>query len=310
MTDPEPALSVVIPHFNDPEGLDRALASLAYQEDPPRFEALVVDNDSTRTPERVCARHPFVLLLSETEKGPGPARTRGARAARGAIIAFLDADCVAAPDWMATICARFAAEPAADVLAGEVRILPADPTRRTALECYEDVYSYRQRLFVERDHYAATCNMAVRAAVFREVGGFGGLSIAEDRDWGRRARAAGKRLVFAPDIRIATPARSSFGELARKWDRQIGHDFAEVRGRPGALAAWTIKTVAMPLSALAELPRILRSDRLSGPVERSKAFVCLARTRLWRMRRMAQLMLGLDAHALAQGWRRTPSRPD
>lgn len=283
------------------------MRALFAQDTGASFEVVVVDNGSETLPALDEWPADRARLLSESEKGPGPARSAGARAARGRILAFLDADCVPERDWLAKIAARFADEPEADVLGGAVRILPRDPARRTAAECYEDVYSYRQKLFVERDHYVATLNMAVRSDVFHEIGGFGGLSIAEDRDWGRRASAAGKRIVFAPEILVRTPAREGFSELARKWDRQIGHDFAEVRGKPSALARWALKAAAMPVSALVELPKILTTDRLHGPRERFLAFGCLLRTRLWRARRMVQLLFGLDAYALAEGWRRVPN---
>jgi glycosyltransferase involved in cell wall biosynthesis len=304
-----PAVTVVIPHYQQPEALARALRSLMAQKGAPAFEIIVVDNGSAAPPQAQCAAHPSVRLLSETAKGPGPARTTGAAAARASILAFLDADCEADPDWIVTILGRFAAAPAGDVkagdvLAGDVRILPADPARMNAIECYEEVFSYRQRLFVERDHYAATLNMAVRAEVFAEIGPFAGLSTAEDRDWGRRAHAAGKQIVFVPEMRIATPARDSFAEVARKWDRQIGHDYRDAHDRGAAgLIRWAVKALAMPVSAFAAIPEIMAHPRLPDTGARLRCFLVLLRTRLWRARRMAELMGGLDPDGLAAGWR-------
>jgi cellulose synthase/poly-beta-1,6-N-acetylglucosamine synthase-like glycosyltransferase len=302
-----PLISIIIPHYNDHASLVRALKALFDQDIDQLFEVVIVDNGSETLPALGDWPSDRVRLLSEIEKGPGPARSAGARAARGRILAFLDADCVPERDWLSRIASRFANEPETDVLGGAVRILPRDAARRTAAECYEDIFSYCQQLFVERDHYVATLNMAVRSDVFREIGGFGGLSIAEDRDWGRRAHAAGKRIIYAPEILVRTPARESFSELARKWDRHIGHDFAEVRGKPVALFRWVLKAAAMPVSAFVELPRILSTEHLHGARERFLAFACLLRTRLWRTRRMIQLLFGLDASALAEGWRRVPT---
>ncbi len=298
----EPALSVVIPHYNQPDGLARALGSLAGQGVP--LETIVVDNGSATLPEAVCTAHPFVRLMSERERGPGPARTTGARAARAPLIAFLDADCEADPDWAQAILERFAAEPTTDVLGGAIRVIYTDPDRPTAIEGFEDVFAYRQKIFVERDNYTATCNMAVRAAVFAEVGGFGGLSIAEDMDWGRRAHALGKRIVYAPEMRIATPARESFAEVARKLDRQLAHDYAAARPSLKGRVIWALKTLAMPFSPFAQIGMILGAERLPDMRARVEAFGCLLRTRLWRMRRMAELMVGTDPDRLTAGWRR------
>ncbi|MGF1445357.1 MAG: glycosyltransferase [Pikeienuella sp.] len=300
-----PAVSIVIPHYNQPDGLALGLASLAAQISKRSIEVLVVDNGSQQLPDAVCARFPFVRLMREPSRGPGPARSTGARAARAPVIAFLDADCTADPDWVARLLDRFAADPSVDILGGAVRIAFADPTQPTAIEGFEEVFAYRQQLFIERDGYCATCNMAVRAQVFAEVGPFGGLDIAEDLDWGQRATALGKQIVYAREMRIATPARASFAEVRRKLDRQVGHDYVRARTRKFGRLRWALKTVAMPLSPLAEIRRIASAERLRGLPVKAGTFVVLVRTRLWRARRMAELLAGRDPTALSAGWRRT-----
>lgn len=303
MTD-APALSVIIPHLNAPEALARCLEALAAQRgDGVPFEVIVADNGSARPPEAVVAAFPFARLIVEPTPGPGPARSQGARIARAPILAFIDCDCIPAPGWLRAIAAHFAAHPETGVIGGDVRIDRADPARATAIEAYESIYGYRMRLYIERDHYAATCNMAVRRDIFRTVGDFGGIGIAEDMDWGRRATAMGVRTDYVPGMRISTPARDSFAQLARKWDRHIGHDFAEVRGA-GDRIRWGLRAVRLGLSPLAEIGRILTSDRVSGLRERGLAFRCLTRIRLYRCRRMLGLLSGGDGAALARGWRR------
>lgn len=301
------AISVIIPHLEAPAALDRCLAALGAQRaargvDSPAFEIIVVDNGSAVPPAAICAAH-GARLAQEPTPGPGPARSHGARLARAPLLAFVDCDCVPAPDWIATIAAWFAAHPETGVIGGDVRIARADPRHPTAIEAYESVYGYRMRLYVERDGYTATCNMAVRAAVFARVGDFGGIGIAEDVDWGRRATAAGIRIDYVPGLRIETPARADFAELARKWDRHIGHDFAEVAGLSDRLR-WIARAAALAASPLAEIPRLARSDRLTGPRERALALACLTRIRLYRARRMLGLLAGGNGRALAEGWRR------
>jgi cellulose synthase/poly-beta-1,6-N-acetylglucosamine synthase-like glycosyltransferase len=306
MTDPvSPAISVVIPHYQQPATLPRVLASLAAQEGMAGrdYEIIVVDNGSDMLPEAACAIHPNVRLMLETTKGPGPARSTGAAAARAPIIAFLDSDCVADPGWMAAILARFESDPGADVLGGDVRILPEQAGVYTPIEAYEELYSYRQWLFVARDQYSGAGNMAVKAEVFRTVGPFGGLSQAEDVEWGQRATAAGYRIVYVLEMGIAPPARQTFLELARKYDRHTAHEFDEVHGLKG-WARWLAKTVAMPLSPLAEIRNVFATDRLPGGFTlRRQTFCCLVQTRMWRAKRMIQLSLGMNPKELSEGWR-------
>lgn len=295
-------LSIVIPHLNAPDALHGCLTSLAEQADGGvAFEVIVVDNGSLKPPAGICAEFPFVRLAYETTPGPGPARSCGAALSRADVLAFIDCDCIARPGWLTGIVDYFNAHPDTDVIGGDVRISRIDPDAPTAIEAYESVYGYRMQLYIMRDGYAATCNMAVRREAFRKVGDFAGITIAEDVDWGRRATALGLQIHYVPRIAVETPARGSFGDLRRKWDRHIGHDFAEISGIGGRLR-WGARALMLAASPLGEAPRILRSDRLSGVRDRILALFCLTRIRLYRCRRMLALLFGREAQTAA-AWR-------
>jgi hypothetical protein len=120
-------------------------------------------------------------------------------------------------------------------------------------------------------------------------------------DWGRRATALGLRIRYVPQIAVETPARSSFGELTRKWDRHIGHDFAEISGVSGRLR-WGARALMLGTSPLGEILRIHRSDRVSGVRDRILALFCLTRIRLYRCHRMLSLLSGSEAQTAAT-WR-------
>ena len=115
----------------------------------------------------------------------------------------------------AEILARFAADPDLAALGGDIRVYPADPGRPAPAEAYEAVYAFRQQLYIERQGYSVTANIAVRRSVFDAVGGFGGIGIAEDNDWGQPRR----RLGFAPSTR-------------RRWGAASGAGDARPRSRP------------------------------------------------------------------------------
>ena len=116
-----------------------------------------------------------------------------------------------------------------------MRISRDDPANPTMLEAYESVYAYRMEEYIRRQGFTGTGNLAIRREVFDAVGPFGGIGIAEDRDWGQRARAMGHVTRYAPEMRVHHPARPTFADLALKWDRQTAHDFARMAaGRRGA----------------------------------------------------------------------------
>ena len=293
-------ISVIIPHLNQPEYLARCLASLAAGRRRPD-EIFVVDNGSSLLPIAICAAHPLVVLLQEKVPGPGPARNRGVAAASGEILAFIDADCLADPLWLAEAEAALQ-DPEAMILGGDVRIACADPDRLTPLEAYESIYAYRMDRYIAREGFTGTGNLVVRRAVLAAVGPFAGLSVAEDRDWGQRATAKGYKIRYVAAMRVYHPARQRFSEMAAKWDRQTAHDFVEAGS--GGWFRFLGKALMMAPSPLAEIPRILASDRVSGLRSRALAFLALARIRLYRARIMIWLVAGGDPALLSGGWNR------
>lgn len=296
-------ISVVIPHLNQRDMLDRCLASMAQGTRQPD-EIVVVDNGSHELPAAVCRRHPGVRLLSESTPGPGPARNTGVAATDGDVVAFIDADCLADAGWIASVETAFR-DPAAAVLGGDVRIAYATPERLTALEAYESIYAYRMDLYIRRDGYTGTGNLAVRRDVLDAVGPFAGIGVAEDRDWGQRATAAGFDLRYVPSMRVYHPARPTFAELARKWDRHLAHFYADAVARPRGRLRWAVRTVAVALSPLGEIPQVVRSDRLSSRRDRVRAFGVVVRIRIYRARVMTWLLLGGDPGRLTGAWNQT-----
>ena len=293
--------SVVIPHLNQPDFLARCLESLSAGARAPD-EVIVVDNGSAVLPEAICASH-GVQLLTEAEPGPGPARNRGVAASSGDILAFIDADCLADPGWLAAAETAMA-DPSATILGGDVRIALVNPERPTMTEAYESLYSYRMDRYIAREGFTGTGNLVVRRAVLEEVGAFAGIGVAEDRDWGHRATARGYRIRFLPGMRAYHPARQNVTELCTKWDRQSAHDYVLARARPRGLLRYALKTLAMAPSPLVELPAVLTTDRLSGPRARILAFVCLIRIRLHRAKVMLRLLITGDPDRLSGAWNR------
>lgn len=288
-------ITVVIPHLNQPQMLERCLASLADNTRQPD-EIIVVDNGSSTLPQVP----KNVTLLQEKTPGPGPARNLGVAHAKGNVLAFIDADCLARFDWLEE------AERAitrAEILGGDVRIGYVNPAQLTVLEAYESIYAYRMKRYITEENFTGTGNMIVRRDVIDEVGPFAGLSVAEDKDWGHRATAMGYRIVYVPRMRVYHPARRTFFELYAKWDRQLAHEFAMINDASGKLH-WLLKTAAMAVSPLFEMPRIATSRRVPNLVSRFKAFAGLSRIRLYRTGRMIDLLLRGRPERLAAKWNR------
>lgn len=296
-------ISVIIPHLDQPELLRSCLASLASQTGLRQpYELIVVDNGSKELPVNACAAYPGTTLLSEPVPGPGPARNYGVSNATGDILAFIDADCTADSHWLSEIERQFATDKSLNILGGDVRISYENSERPTLLEAYEAVFGYRTKEYIAKQGFTVTANLAVRANVFAAVGSFGGIDIAEDRDWGQRALSEGYRTRYCPEMIVFHPARKSFSELARKWQRHTAHDFARVRSTRGWWPRWIIRTAAVALSPAAEMFRIGLSDRLDGSRARVLAFIGVVLVRNYRAAIMLSLAFGASATRMSARW--------
>lgn len=300
-----PRLSVIIPHLNQPTFLQRCLRSLAEQTgDVPPHEIFVVDNGSRALPLDIVDAFENVMLLEEPEPGPGPARNRGVAQASGEILAFIDSDCLAHPGWLARIASVFDSDPEKGILGGDVFIARKSDDQATPLEAYESVYAYRMKEYIAKQGFTGTGNLAVRKSIMDKVGRFGGIGIAEDRDWGQRATAMGHATSYVADMVVYHPARETFDELKVKWNRHIAHDFTRMREKSGWWWRWVGRAVAVALSPGPEVLRILRSPRINGIRERALAFLVLIRIRLYRAWTMLSLVMGRSAEAMSGSWNR------
>ncbi|MBE7325215.1 glycosyltransferase family 2 protein [Nocardioides sp. Y6] len=106
MTTDLPSISVVIPVRDDARELEVCLALLAEQSHPP-LEVVVVDNGSTDD-SAVVAHAAGARVVTEPRPGIPHAAATGYDAARGEVIARLDADSRPGPDWVAQVAAALA----------------------------------------------------------------------------------------------------------------------------------------------------------------------------------------------------------
>lgn len=301
-----PLLSVIIPHLNQEESLERCLESLSSQDfELNRVEIIVVDNGSKQLPTIVCSSFANIRLEQEDMPGPGPARNRGIALSHAPVVACVDADCIARSDWLKTIANVFEADSGLQIIGGDVRIALQNPNNMTMLEAYESIFAYRQKEYIEQRRFSGTGNLAMRRDVFYTVGPFAGIRLAEDRDWGRRATGLGFTIRYIPNMVVLHPARTSFSELFDKWDRHIAHDYAEQAIGVIGKFRWIAKAVALLLSPAGELVRIVRSDRVECLSARWLAFIGLARIRLYRSKRMLSAMSPNKKPTRNEAWNRS-----
>jgi len=282
-------VSVIIPHFNDLERLRHCLDRLDGQRGGhAAYRVIVVDNNSRCGLEevrRVVAGSADVILA--TEQGAGPARNAGVAASDGEILAFIDSDCVPAPDWVAK---GVQSLEGADVVGGRVDVLPERPGRLSATEAFESVFAFDFERYIAKENFTGSGNMFVTRAVFDAVGGFR-KAIAEDIDWSHRAVAAGYRLSYAPNVVVGHPARRNWAELASKWRRLTREGYLYARSRGQSRLAWITRSFVVLASPLPHAWNAAVSSKLTSPVDRIKAMGVLFAIRSYRFVEMWRVML-------------------
>lgn len=293
--DAPPTAAVVIPHFNDTLRLGRCLAALAEGPLPAGIEIVVADNGSSEDVASVLARHPGVRLVTETARGAGPARNRGAAETTAPRLLFLDSDCVPCAGWVA---AGIAALEGRSVVGGSVGVFDETPPPRSGPEALETVLAFDFRSYIETKGFTGSGNMAVWRAVFEEVGGFG-TGVSEDVEWSERARARGHRIHYAPEFRVLHPTRPDWPALRAKWLRitreMFLHRLQRAGARPGRVrAAWALRALLVAGSPVRDIPRILRHPDLRDRAERARAVATLLRLRALRLRWMLAQAFGRE----------------
>lgn len=199
-------VSIVVPTYHRDRELARLLDRLAAQDYArDRIEIVVVDDACSKSApavvDQAAARHPAVAMRCLPGRGRGPATARniGWRAARGAIIVFVDDDAYPAGEsWLREGLARFD-DPEVQGVAGRV-IVPKPAGRPTDFQ--RNVARLETGTFL-------TCNAFFRRVALERVGGFDErflVPFREDSDLYYRLEASGGRYIQAEDALVVHPA--------------------------------------------------------------------------------------------------------
>jgi glycosyltransferase involved in cell wall biosynthesis len=275
MSAASPLVSVIVPVRDNATGVRALIRRLEEQTlARDRFEVVIGDDGSRDTLVGVATEDGWIRV------SPGPphtsyiARNRAARAARGAILAFCDSDCLPEPDWLER---GLAALDAAQLVAGEVRFVP--PARLTAWSLLTADMFFDQERSV-RWSVAVTANLFVSRTVFERLGGFDESFPSPsncDYDFVRRAVGAGAQLVHEPRAVVLHPTID---------------DGRNLLGKVWSTNRWAAARRARERAQLSPLFLLEFLVPLVGPaIVRRRAGLPLARLDL---RRLAAAEVGID----------------
>jgi GT2 family glycosyltransferase len=191
--------SLIIITLNRASLLQRTLEGLKRQSRQ-IDEIIVIDNGPTRDTEQVVSGS-SARYVPEPRRGYGHARNRGLAEASGAVVYFLDDDCVPNPDW-SDVLWNVLNSGQADLASGSRA--PGQPGLAARLEYLStDGPVLSPSLAAGPARHLSTSNLILRRDVIDKVGCFDTtLTMCEDRDYTTRARKLGFRLRYEPRARV------------------------------------------------------------------------------------------------------------
>ncbi len=227
MVTPKPLVSAIICTHNRDRYLGFALDSLLAQ-DFSDFEIIVVDNASSdRTREIVEARlnDQRLRYIYESEIGLSIARNTGAKIADGEILAYLDDDAIASPQWLKTIYSAYRGNSRLAIAGGKVTLIWTDGI--TAPSWLSDGLAGNLGAYdlgdtvVQIDRPGLTprgLNYSIRRSFLNQIGGF-------DPNLGR----VGKNLLSNEELHMTNLALQTGWEVAYLPTACVAHHVAPER---------------------------------------------------------------------------------
>ncbi len=236
--------TILIATYNRGRLLDETLDSIRQMRvsSSLRWEAIVVDNNSTDDTHDVVSRHarsfPVPLhYLFESRQGRSSALNTGISAARGEVLAFTDDDVHVADGWLDAACDLLRGpDPSIAYTGGPVRpiweVPPPSWLELTRSDLWGTIaiqnYGDQPFVFEEANRVPIGANMAVRRSLFSQIGGFradlgrssGRLVLGQEvPELLLRARATGIRGMYVPSMAVDhhIPARRLTRAYFRKW---------------------------------------------------------------------------------------------
>ena len=229
-----PTVSVVIVNWNSRELLRGCLASLPWDSDDIRLEAIVVDNGSSDgSPEMVETQFPQVRLIrNEDNLGFVMANNQGLRAATGDFLFMLNSD----TEVQAGAIERLVEVVASDPHIGAVgpRLLNSDGTKQVSAAPFPSViHRFLPSKFEHAHDLAVEKRLLGSEQPIADVGWLSGAALMtrrdvlerigplderyfmwyDDIDWGQKLRKAGYRRVMVADAKVLHHGRQSGGTL-------------------------------------------------------------------------------------------------
>lgn len=300
-----PLVSILVPAWNEETVLAncvRAVGRLEY----PNWECLIVAGGADRTfalARDLATADRRIIAVQQTPNGKNAALNQGLAAARGELVALLDADCVVEPSWLSELVAGV--RRGADACLGDYHPEPLTPISRQFV--IDKIVAYYVRGATTL-HGGA---ILLRRSAIERIGGLFPEDVPVGTDWDldHRLVRAGLRKAFVPAARHATPYPATLSQFVRneiRWRR--AHLLAALRFLDGTPGAWLrgLRELAPYLVAAATAIGLVGALGLSpwSPRGAWQVLAALGLGHLWIMGRRAGQVFEVAAYSRDCRWLR------
>jgi glycosyltransferase involved in cell wall biosynthesis len=187
------SVSIIIPVFNGMATLAKCLDSIEKQDYPNITETIVVDDGSTDSSGDY-AESRGCKVLRQSNQGPGAARNRGAVAASGELLVFVDADCFPDPAFTSELVRPLIGTE----IAGSQGVFYSNQKNLVARFIQHEISErYRKQGAAEFIDWVATYGACYRRRIFQENDGFDDAYSSEDVELSIRLAQKGHKMVLA-----------------------------------------------------------------------------------------------------------------
>mgnify|MGYP006435011245 CR=1 FL=1 len=216
-------ISVIVPVYQGKEFIAGFFEAWRNQSlDKDLVELVIADNNSSDGSYEMLygllQDHPELVVISYADKQSSYAARNAAVAKSTApFLLFTDIDCVPKVNWLASAFSHTEANKQNALVAGKVSLFPCDVN----FNVYEwfDSQSFLKTDQLAENRVAVTANLLVSRGLYDELEGFRELTSGSDIDFSKRAKAASCQFIYAPEMNVGHPARSTCFEISKKIDR-------------------------------------------------------------------------------------------
>ena len=202
-------ISIIIPTYNSKAFLLQCINSLEKQSYSD-YEIIIVDDGSTDGTYNYIKNKKWKVKLrvfKQNRKGPAAARNLGAKHAKGEILAFTDADCIAPKKWLRNLIKAYKKFPEVVGVGG-----PLEPSKNNLvakIEKFKNKYLHKMgnKIIIGKEEVPVgfTNNMSYKANIFRKFDGFNerfDKPAGEDFDLKQRICKKGYKVAYIPNPTI------------------------------------------------------------------------------------------------------------